>query len=327
MDSLTAMKAAPSQPRQKYAQRETPRLDIDFTRPFTAAHTTALFHVPSWNQLDSEQQTRYTQLYALYLNEQTAFFEELLATTLLPALYARPDLIGDDLAASLRCFEEEERRHSQWFREMNVRIDPTRFSMQPGDYVFIPSSPRLNNIVKSLAGRPFVFPFWIWLVLLQEERSIHIARECLNEPGLEPNFRDLHRRHMADEVGHVRWDTQLIERIWLPMPMWKRKLQAKLFGWLMAEFFTVPKRSAIAVLNTLLTEFPDLSSIAPQLRRELAELKHSATYHASLYSREATPKAFALFDSLPEFKNIGRYLPAYRKEPRFRNRDNPSPQP
>lgn len=95
--------------------------------------------------------------------------------------------------------------------------------------------------------------------------------------------------------------------------MWKRKLQAHLFGHLMAEFFTVPKRSAIAVLNALLAEFPDLAPIAPQLRHELSELKHSTAYHASLYSREVTPKAFALFDSLPEFADIGKHLPAYQR--------------
>lgn len=287
--------------------------EIDFTLPFFPARLTALHHVPSWGLLEERHRVRYTQLYALYLNEQTAFFEELLATTLLPALYSRPEIIGANLAENLRCFEEEERRHSQWFREMNRRIDPKRFSMEPGDYVFIPSSPRLNGIGKWFAGKPFSFPFWIWLILLQEERSIYIARECLNEPGLEPNFRELHRRHMADEVDHVRWDTELIERVWLPMPLWKRRLQAGIFGWLMREFFTAPKRAARSVLDALLGEFPELSPIAGQLRRELAELRSSLPYHASLYSREITPKAFALFDSLPEFESIGRSLPAYRR--------------
>lgn len=293
------------------AERKSAPREIDFSLPFAPAHTTALFHAPSWHLLTPAQQTRYTQLYALYLNEQTAFFEELLATTLLPALYHRPDRIGETLAENLRTFESEEKRHSTWFREMNHRIDPANFPLTPEKYVFIPGGRALRAIGKWLASRPFAFPFWIWLVLLQEERSIFIARKCLNERGLEPNFRDLHRRHLADEIDHVRWDTELIERVWLPMPMWKRKLQTRLFGHMMAEFFTVPKRSAIAVLNALLTEFPDLAPIAPQLRRELSDLKHSPAYHASLYSREVTPKAFALFDSLPEFSNIGKYLHAY----------------
>lgn len=298
----------------KTAKVQPPAGEIDFRLPFFPARLTALCHVPSWRLLEERHRIRYTQLYALYLNEQTAFFEELLAMTLLPALYARPDIIGEDLAESLRCFEAEERRHSRWFREMNRRIDPERFSMEPGEYVFIPSNPRLNGIAKWFARKPFSFPFWIWLILLQEERSIHVSREFLKDRSLEPNFRELHRKHMADEVDHVRWDTELIERVWLPMPMWKRKIQAAIFGWLMREFFTAPKRAGKAVLDALLDEFPDLDPIASQLRCELAQLKSSIPYHASLYSREVTPKAFALFDSLPEFKNIGRSLPAYGKE-------------
>lgn len=291
--------------------KSAPR-EIDFSLPFSPPHTTALFHAPSWHLLTHAQQTRYTQLYALYLNEQIAFFEELLATTLLPALYRRPDRIGETLAENLRTFEAEEKRHSAWFRAMNHRIDPATFPLTPEKYVFIPGNRAMRAVGKWLASRPFAFPFWIWLVLLQEERSIFIARESIDpRSGLEPNFRELHRRHLADEIGHVRWDTELVERVWLPMPMWKRKLQARLFGHLMAEFFTVPKRSAIAVLEALLTEFPNLSTIAPQLRQELADLKHSTAYHASLYSREVTPKAFALFDSLPEFADIGKSLPAY----------------
>lgn len=295
------------------AERKSVPREIDFSLPFAPAHTTALFHAPSWHLLTPVQQTRYTQLYALYLNEQTAFFEELLATTLLPALYHRPDRIGETLAEDLRTFEAEEKRHSAWFREMNHRIDPSTFLLTPDEYAFIPGSRAMRAVGKWLASRPFAFPFWIWLVLLQEERSIYIARESIHpRSDLEPHFLELHRRHLADEIGHVRWDTELIERVWLPMPMWKRKLQARLFGHLMSEFFTVPKRSAIAVLNALLAEFPDLSPIAPKLRRELADLRHSFAYHASLYSREVTPKAFALFDSLPEFANIGKSLPAYQ---------------
>ena len=287
---------------------------IDFSRPFFPAELTALYHVPSWRLLDECQQLRYTQLYALYLNEQTAFFEELLATSFLPALYDRPDRIGEDLAEDLRTFEAEERRHSAWFREMNYRVDPGKFPRRTTAYHFIPGSEKMRTWGRWFASRPFVFPFWIWLILLQEERSIFVGRSCLAaEADLEPNFFELHRRHLADEVGHVKWDTQLIERVWMAMPRWKRKVQARLFGHLMAEFFTAPKRSAHAVLEALLEEFSELAALAPQLRSELSELKNSIPYHASLYSREVTPKAFALFDSLPEFEKIGKFLPTYQR--------------
>ncbi len=289
-----------------------PRGGIDFSLPFFPARLTALAHVPSWDLLEARHQLRYSQLYALYLNEQTVFFEELLATNVLPALYQRPDRIGAELAADLRRFEAEERRHSRWFRELNHQVEPGRFLLDEGSYVFIPADARTRTVTTWFARRPFMFPCWIWLMLIQEERSIAVARECLKEGALlEPDFLALHRKHMADEIDHVRWDLQLVERVWLPMPRWKRRLQARLFGVLMSEFFTAPKRSGKAVLQALIDEFPELQTIGPQLQRELAGLATSHAYHASLYSRTITPRCFAMFDELPEFRDIGRSLPAY----------------
>lgn len=290
------------------------RREIDFSRPFFPTRMTALAHVPSWKLLDAPHQLRYSQLYALYLNEQTVFFEELLATTVLPALYQRPDRIGADLAADLRRFEAEERQHSLWFREINHRADPSRFRLAEGSYVFIPADARMQAVSTWFARRPFAFPCWILLMLVQEERSIAVARECLRNPSqLEPAFLNLHRKHLADEVDHVQWDLKLIERVWLPMPMWKRRLQARLFGGMMGEFFTTPKRAGKAVLQALIDEFPELKPLGPVLHRELGELATSRDYHASLYSRTITPRAFALFDELPEFHDMGRFLLAYER--------------
>ena len=290
------------------------RREIDFSRPFFPPRLTALAHVPSWNRLEPDHQLRYSQLYALYLNEQTAFFEELLASTLLPALYRQPDRIGEDLAADLRRFEIEERRHSRWFRELNHRVDPGRFRLEEGSYVFIPSNARMRAVCSWFARRPFVFPCWIPLMLLQEERSIAVGRECMRmENRLEPSFIKLHRKHLADEVDHVRWDLKLIEQVWLPMPMWKRRIQARLFGTVMSEFFTTPKRAGKAVLQALIDEYPDLKPLETTLHLELAALATCRAYHASLYSREITPRGFALFDDLPEFRDLGRFLLAYER--------------
>jgi hypothetical protein len=151
-------------------------------------------------------------------------------------------------------------------------------------------------------------------MLLQEERSIAVARECLRrENALEPAFRELHRKHLADEVDHVQWDLKLVERVWLPLPPWQRRLQARLFGGMMREFFTTPKRAGKAVLQALIDEFPELKPLGPALHRELGELALSRDYHASLYSRALTPRGFALFDELPEFREMGRYLLAYQR--------------
>lgn len=296
------------------AEAAITRPGIDFALPFFPLHLTTLAQVPSWRLLDDRHRIRHSQHHALYLNEQTVFFEELLAGTLLPALYERPDWIGEDLAADLRQFEVEEKRHSRWFRELNQRVDPLRYSLEQGSHVFVPVDDRMQAVAAWFARRPFSFPLWIWLMLIQEERSIAVARECLKaDAGIEPVFRDLHRKHLADEIDHVRWDLKLVERVWLPLPTWKRRLQARLFGAMMGEFFTAPKRSAKRVLQALLDEFPELQPLAPQLQGELRELATSRAYHASHYSRESTPRCFALFDELPEFRDIGRHLLAYER--------------
>ncbi len=290
------------------------RCGIDFSRPFVPTCLTALAQVPSWCLLDDVHKLRYSQLYALYLNEQTVFFEELLAVNVLPALYQRPDRVGEKLAADLRQFEIEERRHSRWFRELNHQVDPGRFSLEEGSYGFIPVGHWTRALTAAFARRPFMFPCWIWLMLIQEERSIAVARECLrDEHQVEPTFVALHRKHMADEVDHVRWDLQLVERVWLPLPSWQRLLQARLFGAMMREFFTAPKRGGPAVLQALIDEFPELVSVAPQLQGELAELAFSKDYHATLYSREMTPRCFAWFDELSEFRDIESSLLAYQR--------------
>ncbi len=290
------------------------RPEIDFSKPFFPSHLMAMAHVPSWNMLDSHHQIRYSQLFALYLNEQTVFFEELLATNLLPALYRRPDRIGEDLVFDLKRFEIEERQHSQWFRKLNHQVDPKRFGLDEGHYFFIPVHEKVRHASEWFARRPFAFPCWLWLMLLQEERSIAISKECLRkEHDMEPTFRRLHQKHLADEVDHVSWDIKLIERVWKPMPQCKRRLNARLLGMMMAEFFTTPKRSGKVVFQTWLNEFPEISSLGPQLHRELQTFSATPEYHASVYSRMITPKCFALFDELVEFRDINRYLLAYKR--------------
>jgi hypothetical protein len=296
------------------AEAVMPRRGIDFSRPFFPARLTPLAQVPSWRLLEDAQKLRYSQLYALYLNEQTVFFEELLAGNLLPALYCRPDRVGEALAADLRRFEVEEKQHSGWFRELNHQVDPGRFTMEEGSYVFVPADARMRAVVATFARRPFLFPCWFWLMLVQEERSLAMSRECLREEErLEPTFVALHRKHMADEVDHIRWDQQLIERVWLPLPQWQRRLQARLFGTMMREFFTTPKRAGRAVLQALVDGFPELEPMGPRLHREMEELAISRDYHATLYSREMTPRSFAWFDELPEFHDIGKSFLAYQR--------------
>jgi len=49
--------------------------------------------------------------------------------------------------------------------------------------------------------------------------------ECGQE--LEPSFWLRKRRHLADEVGHVQWDEQLLDCVWPATGEWLRRINAR----------------------------------------------------------------------------------------------------
>ena len=69
---------------------------IDFSRYFMPERLTPLFHTPSYAHLSEEQRRRYNQLHACYLNEQTIFFERVMAQPILESMMrvALPDAIS-----------------------------------------------------------------------------------------------------------------------------------------------------------------------------------------------------------------------------------------
>ena len=280
--------------------------------PFYPAEHTVLYFTSVWQKLSPAQQLRYTQLYGLYVNEQTEFFEESLARTVLPALYQNPSRIGKKLAESLKEFEADERRHTDWFRQLNHQIDPDLFSLAPNTYHFIKIPRWQTKLTEILSRQPWLLPCWVWVMLIQEERSIFISQSCIDpRAGIEPHFVELHRKHLADEVHHVRWDIELIDVIWRKRSPAIRSANAGLFKWMMAEFFTAPKRAARAVVNQLVKEHAELSAIHGTFLKELDELRHDRAYHASLYDRKKLPRTFELFDRSPEFARLGDILLAY----------------
>ena len=283
---------------------------IDFTKPFHPAHLTTLYHTPSWKRLSPDQQLAYTQHYGLYLNEQTAFFEEQLAEIILPTLQKSPDT-PKELAQSLNIFQQEEREHTRMFRALSHKVDPTKFSLDNEAYYFIKVPPLMLKIMRFISNRPQFFNYWIWLALLQEERSITISRACINDDNIEPIFKHAHLVHLQDEADHVQWDLQLLDHFWKPSSKWKKSINVFLFHQIMKEFFTTPKRAAISVINELISQCPELEPMRPTLYSETQKLKSSVSYHSSLYSRTLTPRAFKLFDQLPEFDGLENTLLAY----------------
>lgn len=281
---------------------------VDSGKLFLPEAFTPLFHTQAYGALTPEQRRRYNQLHALYFNEQILYFETALGTRILEAL--RRQAWPERLADGLRQFQEEERRHSAMFRRLNQRCAPDLYAGR--DFYFV-RVPKLWTAVSSWAvARPHLFPLFLWLMLLQEERSLFYSRGILrHRESIEPHFVAAHRLHLADEVGHVQWDEELLDALWHRSRPLLRKANAILFSWMLGEFFSTPKRAQLSVVDELVREFPELRERQPEMRRQVLALATDAEYRASLYSREIVPRTFARFDQTPELRSlkICGYLP------------------
>jgi hypothetical protein len=274
---------------------------VDPGKLFLPEEFTPLFHTPAYGGLTPEQRRRYNQLHALYFNEQILYFETALGHPILEALRRQP--WPDRLAEGLRQFQEEERRHSAMFRRLNRRCAPQLYAGR--DHFFV-QVPKAWMAVSSWAvAHPLLFPMFLWLMLVQEERSLFYSRGILrHRETLEPHFVQAHRLHLADEVGHVAWDEELLDALWQRAHPVLRKVNAKLFAWMLDEFFSTPKRAQLRVVEELVREFPELGERLPEMRRQVLALSTDDDYRASLYSRAIVPRTFARFDEAPEFRAL-----------------------
>lgn len=278
---------------------------VELARPFLPEPMTPLFFTPGYATLSPSERVRYNQLQGLYFNEQIAFFEEVVGGHVLPALLGDYELAG--MRDSLRQFAEEERRHTALFRELNRQVAPHLYAR--GDFFFIRVPRVWGLLLEWTARRPRQFPMFLWLMLLQEERSLYYSREILrSRRDLEAAFVQAHRTHLADEVDHVRWDEELLDRLWGGCSPAFRRANAALFRWMLAEFFYTPKRAQLRVLDQLVEERPELAARLPELRRQVRALERDPSYRATLYSRRVVPRIFARFDRWPEFGPVLRMV-------------------
>ena len=280
---------------------------IDHTKRFIAERFTPLFHTSAYCLLPPAARLRYNQLHALYFNEQVTFFEQ---EMLSPALLAlRSASLPANLANGLRDFFDEEQRHTAMFRALNKRCAP---ELYPDDgYRFIRVALPWRTLLGEVSRRPRLFPLLIWLALLQEERSLYYSKGCLEHAThLEPHFVATHRAHLADEVGHIGWDEELLDWLWPRTGDTLRWINSRLLNWMIGEFFLLPKRSGLRVVEHLVSEFPQLDAEA--LYGGMRELETNSAYLHTLYSRDVTPRTFARFDAQPEFALLARTLPGYR---------------
>jgi hypothetical protein len=271
---------------------------------------TPLFHTPSYRQLTAPQRLRYNRLQALYFNEQIMFFETALGRRILAALLREP--WPQRIAEGLRQFRDEEERHTEMFRRLNRRFAPQLYGAQDHHFIRVPALSRA--LFAWMVDHPNWFPLFFWLMLVQEERSLFYSRCYLaHAEAIEPRFVKAHRLHLADELGHVSWDEELIDTLWERAHPLLRWGNAKLFAWMFDEFFSTPKRGQLCVIEELGRDFPELGDLLPEMRRQLLALATDEAYRSTLYSREIVPKTFARFDGSPELRALD--LCGYRPLP------------
>lgn len=282
---------------------------VDFGRKFIPEKLTPLFYAPAYLRLAPRHRLRYNQLQALYFNEQIIFFETMVGRGVMEGLLRLRwrDRFGDNL----RQFADDETRHSEMFRQLNRRCAPQYYGA--ADFHFIHAPRRWIALLAWMTRRTRLFTLFLWLMLLQEERSLYYSKEFIRQSGdIEPHFIACHRAHLADEVRHVRWDEELLDRLWRRSGRLLRTANAKIFSWMMGEFFSTPKRGQLQVVASLVREFPELAEQEAELRRQLACLPEDETYQLSLYSRAIVPKCFARFDQWPELRVMEQAMRGYR---------------
>ena len=236
------------------------------------------------------------------------FFEKALARNVLG--YFLRQALPRDLKTGLRRFLSEEEQHTEMFRCLNRECAPEIYSQW--DFYFIRLPPVVTGALNFVSRRPQWFPFLLWLMHLQEERALFFGQSFLRRADvLEPHFVAVQRKHVADEVGHVRWDEALLDWVWPKAGVLCRQINTRILAWMIAEYFSTPKRAAVRVLRELVNEFPELMPELPGFRRGLVELGQDAHFRKSLYCQENVPNTFKRFSAWPEFQPLKAVMPGY----------------
>lgn len=288
------------------------RVRIDLSLPFIPERLTHLYHTKIYSSLNEQDRLRYNQLHGLYFHEQTIFFETFMMNYV--RAVARCREVSRDLGDALRRLCNDEEMHTRMFRRINLAAAPNYY--HSGDFYLIRIPSIFSALLRITAKFPRYFPLYIWIMHIQEERSLYYAGEIARETKrLEPHFVKAQAIHVKDEMNHVDVDAELLELLWERNSMLVRQVNAKLFSFMMKEFFGAPKRSGLRVLDVLCYERPHLLPLLPELKSQLLGLSQSREYHLELYSRSIVPRTMKLFDRYSEFSGLGSGIEGYIPHP------------
>jgi len=291
---------------------------VDRGLPFLPEDQTQLYYTSAYRKLGRAQRIRYNQLFALRINEYIMMLERDFVEPVLAALESRSRRYDSAaLVAALQGMREEEARHYQVLAELNRRCEPQAYAHS--DCWFMQLKPYERSTLKIMQSSARWMPFALWIIIAMEESSIGLAtamlraRETALGP-LEPYFLAVHREHAKDEARHIHIDVHLVRSCLQTWPAWWRRLNARLFTAFMRDMIA-PKANGTGarVVRQLVREFPELGAIEPEMIAGLVALRDHAEFQRSLFNRQLTPLAFALYDEEPALADLGRVLSAYER--------------
>lgn len=284
---------------------EQQALTVDWTRPFAPEQMTPLAFTPIYDSLTDGQRLRYNQNFALYVNEKIAYLEEGLSHFVRQvARLPQASHLKLDLLELVR----DEERHAAGFRALNRKAAPTLYGST--NSVFVRPGKWVDSLTRGMGRLPTLFPCLLWVILLQEERSVYYSRLFVEErEHLEPHFVAIHERHSQDEAAHVRVDEALLEILWSKAPRAVRVLNGYLLAGIFREFLYLPKRAALEVVKVALAGHPYL----PEMLRQVTALRHNDDFLATVYNRTTNPETLSLIDGCPELKPLAQAMAGYRR--------------
>ncbi len=268
-----------------------------WSQPFIPERLTPLPLTPSWTRLNGDERLRYNQLHGLYFHEQIIFFEQEMIVPTLRAL--QPHVSSPPLREAMNTFVAEENTHSVRFHRLLTSLRPDWYADSWRHFVRM--SPASRRVFAWMVAHPRLFPLFLWLVQLLEERTMFASRLYLNEAErFPPAVVELQRQHLVDEADHVQWDAALLAQFWTGAAPWLRRINAQLLNWIVEEFIAFPRRAALAVIDGLAADFPQLSVPPLQLKKELRSLSQRPEIRRAVFGRDAVPRTWKQASLAPD---------------------------
>ncbi len=274
----------------------------------------SMSHLPFtsvYDELEPEERLTYNHAHADGVCEQFMFLEDgLFVRALQSFLRQSGKQHSPAMREACQFFIEEEEKHSAMFRRLLLHSRPEVYEKQTYDVYRL--SPAEEKFMEVSTSNPSFFLWWIWVATLFEEKTLdfHKKHQAVRS-DVDEMYQAVHKFHAKDELRHFEMDHHFLEHLWDQAPMWKRVLNARIFGRIMWSF-AHPRRTVKAAVDYLIAQHPRLEPMRERLYREGMGVSASRAWHEATYSRTTLPETFALFDRYPEMHGLCKILPLYR---------------